>query len=411
MLISYKFKNFCSFAEKAEFDLLAPGNKVKNRFPDNYIETEVGYDILKTAVLIGENAGGKTNFINSLSFFKSMFGDNKMVHAYKGLVNINNLETSTNEECHTQQEFDISVINGMGIIYHYNLQIDEYCIVHEEFSYRTAKDGQEKIILSVGRSKIDTKSEENEMSVEYDIATKKSYLEIVNVFEQPAHTKGDMGLFISKLAILGDPHALEFVNWINSRLIVESQSNDYSVYREWQRAEEDLRIIRDPRFLEILRMVDYSICSIEIDEEKPFSNSRIVRKTKDGKSFSRELKRDSGGVREFFAWAVQLFRVVYEDKVIFADEMDRVINPILAERMIAFINGKRHRGQFVFSSHNVLHLDLKNYMKEQIYFVTKNRDNLNSELYSLADFPEIRYETAKIYEFYMKGILGGTAFE
>ena len=50
-------------------------------------------------------------------------------------------------------------------------------------------------------------------------------------------------------------------------------------------------------------------------------------------------------------------------------------------------------------------------MKEQIYFVTKSKDSLTSELYSLSDFPEVRYETAKVYEFYMKGILGGTAFE
>ena len=146
-------------------------------------------------------------------------------------------------------------------------------------------------------------------------------------------------------------------------------------------------------------------------DEKPFSMTKIIRKTKDGNILSRELRRDSGGVGEFFAWAVQIFRVVYENKMVFADEVDRVLNPILAERMIAFINGKDHKGQFVFSSHNVLHLDLKNYMKEQIYFVTKNRDTLDSELYSLADFPEIKYDTTKIYEFYMKGILGGTAFE
>jgi hypothetical protein len=50
-------------------------------------------------------------------------------------------------------------------------------------------------------------------------------------------------------------------------------------------------------------------------------------------------------------------------------------------------------------------------MKEQIYFITKDRNSLTSELYSLADFPEVRYETTKVYEFYMKGILGGTAFE
>ena len=125
----------------------------------------------------------------------------------------------------------------------------------------------------------------------------------------------------------------------------------------------------------------------------------------------QELSQDSTGVREFFAWAVQIFRVVYENKVVFADEMDRVLNPILSDRVIAYINGMEHRGQFVFSTHNVLHLNLKTYMKEQIYFITKSKDNLTSELYSLADFPEVRYENTKIYEFYMKGILGGTAFE
>ena len=50
-------------------------------------------------------------------------------------------------------------------------------------------------------------------------------------------------------------------------------------------------------------------------------------------------------------------------------------------------------------------------MKEQIYFITKDTETLKSELYSLADFPEIWYETTKIYEIYMKGILGGTAIE
>ena len=46
-----------------------------------------------------------------------------------------------------------------------------------------------------------------------------------------------------------------------------------------------------------------------------------------------------------------------------------------------FINGSEHTGQFVFTTHNVLHLNLGNYMKEQIYFVTKNPDTLQSELY------------------------------
>ncbi len=88
-----------------------------------------------------------------------------------------------------------------------------------------------------------------------------------------------------------------------------------------------------------------------------------------------------------------------------------MLNPVLSDRVIAYINGSDNKGQFIFSTHNVLHLDLKRYMKEQIYFITKDANSLTSEIYSLADFPEVRYELTKIYEFYMKGILGGTANE
>lgn len=411
MLISYKFKNFCSFSDEAEFDLLAPGNKVKHRFPDNYVETEAGYDLLKTAVVVGENAGGKTNFISSLSFFKSLFANNERVRTYKGLVNFNTLKEAGDRERYAEQEFDIQVMSKTGGIYHYHLTIDGYSIVKEMFSSKSAKSNQEKMIMSVTREELDTESKKGAVRAMYEVMLDNCSKEFEIVFERATITEENLGLFVARLAILGEPRAQELVGWVNNRLNVENQEFNYSIYKELRNTEEDINIIRDPRFLDILRMVDYSIEGIEIDEEKPFSASKIVRVTKAGQKFSRELKRDSGGVREFFAWAVQLFRVVYEDKVVFADEMDRVINPILAERMISFINGKKHWGQFIFSSHNVLHLDLKNYMKEQIYFVTKDRDSLNSELYSLADFPDIRYETTKIYEFYMKGILGGTAFE
>lgn len=40
----------------------APAGKVKKRFPDNYVETAEGFDLLKSAVIVGENAGGKSNF-------------------------------------------------------------------------------------------------------------------------------------------------------------------------------------------------------------------------------------------------------------------------------------------------------------------------------------------------------------
>ena len=393
MLISYRFNNFCSFYGDSEFSMCASGGKVLRRFPDNYTKTDNGYSLLKTAVMVGENAGGKSNFIKSLRFLKSLFKNNEQVKAFYPYLN----SAALKEKEETTQTFEIVFRADNSRVYKYDLKIDVSGISREALSVAEKKRSRPKQVLEVERIE-DGRGYET-VGERVKAGAKKL----------PAARQGSMGLFVTKLALLGDEDAEAVVNWMNHRLCTESITPDME--SDEVRLEEDMKILKDERYLEIFRMVDYSICAIEVDEEKPYSKTLIIRKNKNGTEYVRELQMDSAGVKEFFAWAVQIFRVVYQDKVVFADEMDRVLNPVLSDRVIAYINGKRHHGQFIFSTHNVLHLDLQTYMKEQIYFVTKEPETLLSEIYSLADFPEVRYQTAKVYEFYMKGILGGTAFE
>lgn len=58
MILNYKFQNFMSFQDNVEFSMMAPNTEVKERFPDNYVHVAPACDILKTAVIVGENAGG-----------------------------------------------------------------------------------------------------------------------------------------------------------------------------------------------------------------------------------------------------------------------------------------------------------------------------------------------------------------
>lgn len=423
MLLNYKFENFLSFRENVEFSMMAPKTKVKNRFPDNIISTESGCDILKTAVIVGENAGGKSNFVRSLGYLRSFFQENKKVTSYMGGININNAKKGCGKDSNTLQMFDIEIcLHNIGF-YHYHLEIDFIGIVKEELGYKEKQKQKYKRILSVsrGEAKFDCDGKEKECAgknlcklsgvVSYQISFPGMDPETEDAFENAVNSQKQMGLFVTRLAILGYVHAFNFADWMTDYLCPETNEINYDLYKSLKSEDEDYIILNDPSYMEIFRMIDYSIIDIEIDVEKPFSKSMIIRKKEDGSTFSRELSRDSSGVREYFAWAVQIYKVVYEDKIVFADEMDRVLNPVLSDRVIAFINGKEHHGQFIFTTHNVLHLDLKNYMKEQIYFISKDVESLESELYSLADFPEVRYETTKIYEFYMKGILGGTAIE
>lgn len=393
MLIEYKLNNFCSFNSDSEFNMIASGGKIKKRFPDNFSQTNCDYDVLKTAVIVGENAGGKSNFINSLKFLKTLFANNESVRSIHAYINSGSLK----EAAMPVQKFELTIIADNNSIYTYELMIDEDGILAEHLTKQLKRKSVKRNIMRIQR-----------------LASKDKYYVELNSDMQEVNkamqkSSPSIGLFVTKLALLGNEDAVAFVSWMNRKLFTESVYTETN--NDVKKAQEDMKILRDSRYIDIFRMVDYSIYDIDIDEEKPYSKTRIIRKNEDGEILSRELQTDSTGVREFFAWAVQIFRVVYENKVVFADEMDRVLNPILSDRVIAFINGKEHMGQFIFSTHNVLHLDLRTYMKEQIYFITKNKESLTSELYSLADFPEVRYETTKIYEFYMKGILGGTAFE
>lgn len=422
MILNYKFKNFMSFRENVEFSMIAPKTKVKNRFPNNYITLDAGIDVLKTAVVVGENAGGKSNFVRSLSYLQSFFVETETAKAYRNFINTNNIQDFCPKKNKTSQSFDIEVFIKENALYFYHLEIDFLGIIKEAFYFKTQVKNRYKKIFSMERNDYTIECEnENECAnsnkchtqakVTYLLEAPESEDEIEKTLEKVANKEKTLGLTITKLAMLGNEHAITFTDWIKNYLCPETNIINYDIYKSMKNEQDDLRILHDSRYLDIFRMIDYSIIALKVDEEKPFSKTIIVRQKKDGSTFARELVDDSSGVREFCAWAVQIFKVVYENKIVFADEMDRVLNPVLSDRVISFICGKKHFGQFIFTTHNVLHLDLKNYMKEQIYFITKDIENLESELYSLADFPEIRYETTKIYEFYMKGILGGTTIE
>lgn len=392
MLLCYKFDNYCSFNTESEFSMEAPTGKVKNRFPNNYFTSETGYDVLKTAVIVGENAGGKSNFINSIKFMKSLFDNNAPVKTIRSYVNSHSLMENQNPV----QKYEMTVLYQDSVIYTYSLSIDKDSIISERLDKQTKRRSTSITVFQIERD------ENGKYAFINGAAEKEGKTTIQN-------SNNSYGLFVSKLALLGNKDAQSVTEWFLTRLFPGAVQTDLET--DIKRRETDFEILKTEKYLEIFRMVDYSICGIELDEEKPFSKTLIIRKDASGNEYRRELQEDSTGVREFFAWAVQIYRVVEENKVVFADEMDRVLNPVLSDRVIAYINGCEHNGQFIFSTHNVLHLDLKRYMKEQIYFITKDEGSLTSELYSLSDFPEVRYELTKIYEFYMKGILGGTANE
>lgn len=421
MLLEYAFKNFLSFKDEVYFSLRSTEN-LSDKFPDNYI---AGKNILKSAIIVGENAGGKSNFIKSLSYLQSLFKKNQSIEsALKNICDGYNFGNKTKIIDTTQRFFIAALIDGCE--YHYELEFDCLGIKQEIFSQVALNQTQENKIFIMERNEenisltdtmdlilLANRGEQPLIKLNYDLHVNTGIdKNLSNILKRTERNEHD-GLNISKLAILGIKSAVAFSKWINENLFINI-SPDGEQYSQLKiLSNNDMRVLNDKEnFLPILRMIDPSIDDFKLDPKAPFTGTIIVRVDENNRRYEHDLISDSAGVRDFFPLAIQIFKIVYQNKVVFADEMDHSLNPVLTDKILSFIHGSEHRGQFIFTTHNVLHLNLENYMKEQIYFVTKNPHTLQSELYSLADFPDIKYDIGvDLYKFYLRGVFGGTLNE
>ncbi len=402
MLLKYKIRNFCSFKDEVIFSM-KPG-KVMSRFEDNVVCINPKLKILKTAVIVGENAGGKTCFMRSLYYLQQLISTDLPAKLFKKL--------SYQYDIKNTQFFELTILSENNMIYTYALELDVHSIISEKLSIRSANQDEKanKKIFSLERTKCEQK-EKIEVTYNIDIEDKYINKELKSIAE--SNFINNPYLTVLRFAAsIGVDIVIPFVNWIKNTLILDLPEDfSLNIFKKMQKDEEDLSIIKTDEFLEIFKLVDSSISAIEVNEEEPFEKTIIVRKTRDNTEFRIELNKESSGTRSFFAWSIQIWKVINKNAVLFADEMDSVLNAILSEKIITLIHGSKHNGQFIFSTHNVLHLNTYNYMKEQLNFITKNNESLSSELYSLADFKNYRYDKADVFDLYLKGILGGVPNE
>ena len=430
MLLEYSVENFRSFKDEAFLDLHPTKTKAIRRFPDSYITRNTGEKVLKDLVIVGENAGGKSNFVESLGFLRDLFVRMDVeCHSYINTINSSNYAIADDDpksnwldNSNSTQAFSLEIALD-DYTYTYSLTIDGFGILEEKLAYRTKRGMQDDVVFSqarIGSSRCDSCAEGSDCAatsgsakagcLDFSINLVTSEGPISKEDLQRLYDTQGTGLrpMLSWLSAVGEAHCRRVVDWIVNKLVVAYGPSGRLA--DMRVEPDDLSaLMASNEYLSIMQLIDGSIVEVVPDSERPFLDTCIVRENAWGKRFKRQVKDDSAGVRQFLAWSVYIYQVVYQDKTVVADEVDSLINPMLSDKVIAFINGSDHHGQFIFTTHNIFNLTLRTYMKEQIYFVTKNSETLESSLYSAADFDEIRYDVKEeLYEFYLKGMLGGT---
>lgn len=422
MLYSSTFSNFTSFRDDAIFDLAAPKNRVRRRYPGNFVQVESGELLLKYAVLAGENAGGKSNFVKAFRFLRSLFVRNDVVpRSSRNLVFCEGAWDAGDGSSTTLQPFEIEIAIKDYFL-RYMLHVDEAGIVLEQLERSEKSPHSYRLVFRLLRCERPIAARDDRATSggceggNQDSGRCYSYRvevgspvgvsrELLASFLEPELDPAR--LMVITLSMLGERNCKDIVSWFTSDLVIASRGEGAFVFEGVSDDSLD-SILHDERYFEILRLADASITDVKIDRDNPFGDSVLIRTLSSGKAYKRRLGDDSAGIIDFAQWAVIVYLVVYGDKTVFADEVDGAIDPVLAERALAFINGMEHRGQLIFTTHNVLILTLRTLLKEQIYFVTKDPDTLASTLYALSDFSDVRYDVkGEVYDLYMRGMLGG----
>ena len=269
LLLEYTFKNFHSFGGEAHFSLRATEDIRKN-FPDNYIHGNL--DVLRSAVMVGENAGGKSNFMKSLSYLKSLFRENSFIESSLKHIcdTYNDGEETTIDK--TEQSFSISALID-GCEYRYELEIDCLGIKHELF---VLKRSEENIALTdtVGQIQLKNRGDKPLIELKYELGVDRDENIIdkrISAALQSSEDAEHDGLNITKFAILGVKPAVAFIKWMNDTLCVNVYPDGEYYSASRRITKEDLRILENKKnFLPILQMADSSIVDLSWTPERLF---------------------------------------------------------------------------------------------------------------------------------------------
>lgn len=437
-----------SFENEIEFTAYI--DKKQKKYSDNVFAYAKNRHAIKSAVIFGENTGGKTNFIKSLEFLKNFILGKIDREFYKNLTYLKNGE---------KQEFYLKCLIS-DTIFIYELVISENGIENEMYSladltetdklnFETYSEKEESEVNSKDTNETFQKIVElANQTIKNDKKISKEKIEsnekfsfespkFKELFESAVEVNRNFKAIPEKVSVLYNKindaekmyvdmliDAMEkeknrinlefaeisievFHTWLRDKLIIELNEQTDKWINNIEKNDELIEILESEEFFEIFKIIDSSITGIEVDKKSPYTYSRIIRNV-DDVEFVISIKDDSLGVREFFKIAINLYKVIYKNCVVVADEVDRVLNAIISNKIIRITHAREHKGQFIFTTHNIMNLNTSIFMKSQIYFITREYESLSSKLYSLADFKDYTNKKNYLYEDYIKGTFGGT---
>lgn len=413
MLIRFNVENFLSFNEETEFSLIAN----KERRLSSHIVKGDGINILKSSVIYGANASGKTNLVRAIDFSRGIIT--------KGIDKLNPVN------CHFRLKKDNlnnpSIFNyeikagGKYYSYGFAAQLNKHKIIEEwlyEIGHNKEKKVFERFINATGKHEIEIGlqlspkakkrfdvykedfqnsdnllflSEMNRKSIN-DFPEVVGFIDVFNWFEKKLTVLKPDSKFAG-LNFIGDDNEMSktfnsFLNVFQTGINnVTSEEIDLDSFDIPERIKEDLT-----KNIEKAKAIIFEINGITYSLKKNENNEYKIKKiglehlTEEGNSIVFDIEDESDGTQRLFDFIPALHELTKTDSVFIIDELDRSLHSKLTYGIFElFLKlAKNNESQLIVTTHESLLLDLELLRRDEIWFVERSKNQ--SRLYSLDEF-------------------------
>lgn len=418
MLIQFSVENYRSILGRQTLSMAA-SKYFKELEPLNTFDVggvESVPRLLRSSVIYGPNASGKSTLVNALDFMRDCVINSAKESQANEEIPVESFKLTATARA-SDSEFEVAFIEE-NVRYQYGFRCNKQRVT-EEWLFAYPEGRAQKWFQRI----FDPMSSKDEyrFSVTFLGGRKRQGWK-----EQTRPN----ALFLSTALQFNNEQLKPVLNWFQKRLrVIEARkflTPNFTMTRCRDEAQKR-------RVLEFLNSADLSISDIHIDtrvfspdilpKDMPVTLRDEISQDMAGKEMMKATflhediethepiefspDEESDGTRALFAFAGPWLDVLENERVLVVDELDTSLHPLIVHYLVKLLQHQGRKAQIIFTTHDTTILSQKILRRDQIWFMEKDEKN-STQLYPLSDFSPRDNEAFE--RGYLNGRYGGIPF-
>ncbi|HBZ9115084.1 TPA: AAA family ATPase [Klebsiella pneumoniae] len=413
MLIEFRVKNFRSLRDEQVLSLVASKDKTLQDTHTQATGISAAPAVLRSAVVYGANASGKSNLIKALQYMRGVVTESATAMQPSQTFAVQQFRLDA-VSVGQPSEFEVTFLND-GVRYQYGFAMTTQRIVSEHLLvYKSFKP-------------------QHWFTRRFDADTSKDIYDFGPGLKGPKNlwegATRPNALFLSMAVQLNSESLRPLFDWFLNHLVIFNEQAQLSP----QMSIELLKKADGRKEIcNFLSSADISIADIDVETRKVpgqaihfdlMAGKTEVRSeemeehkvlfhhvTEQGKAVF-DIMDESNGTRNLLFLAAPVLNILNKGLTLVIDKLDNSLHTLLVRELVRLFHRPEINtggAQLIFTTHDTSLLDAPNlFRRDQVWFVEKDRDQ-TSTLVSLSEFSPRKNEALE--RGYLMGRYGGVPF-